>query len=492
MMGEFRKIYPLLAVFAFMLVFSSVIVTAQNDNLLIRINPIHDEISIYDEALFNISITNLDSYRDTVSIYSPNIDSWSIRINPDTISIGPNRTANIILRIKPKAVVSPGMEYGVQLNFKSSMTSGFKIVYAFVNVKTQEQINREYLPILGVDIPEIGVIDPTKQLVITVDLENKNVRDLKGLEMYMRSSNIFEQKAVTDLGPLQKKSVQFTPNIPSSTPAQKSNIIFTLRLDNNTILSRSVDYEIMGVEMQDYALESTYSFMMVTNYVTIMNKGNLKTIGEFKQPTNLLNYFFIRGDAKSKLTRINGRFYKQFYVELQPGDNYNLKMVVSYRPILYVIISLLILISLYYLFRSPIVIRKSVSSIIMKEGSLSELKILLHIKNRTKRNFDDLIILDRIPKITEIKKDFEMGTIKPTKVMMHDKKGTIVRWDINSLDCYEERVIAYKLFSNLNILGGLTLPLAMLKYPNIRGKEKKITSNRIKLVIQKFTGERKE
>ena len=176
---------------------------------------------------------------------------------------------------------------------------------------------------------------------------------------------------------------------------------------------------------------------------------------------------------------------------MQPGESYSLTVVVSYRPIVYLIIALVVLITLYYLLRSPLVVRKSVSSIKTKEGSLSELKVLLHIKNRTKRNYEDLIVLDRIPKITEIGKEFEIGTIRPTKIMTHEKKGTIAKWEMNSLDSYEERVIAYKLYSNLNILGGLTLPIALLKY-RIRGKEKKASSNKIKLVIQNFKGDKKD
>jgi hypothetical protein len=491
MMVETRKLYPIFTIILFIFISFSISVNAEPENVLIKINPIHDEISIHDEAIFNISVLNLRPYQDLISIYSPNIDSWSVIVSPGTLNLGPGELGHTILRLKPKSNIIPGMEYGVQLNFRANRISGFQTAHAFVNVKTQEQINTQYLPILTVDIPEIDKVDPTKPLILTVELENKNVRDIKDLELYMKSGNIYEQKTITDLGPLQKKSVQFTLNTKSSTPPQKNNIILTLRLDNQTIISRSVNYEIMEVEMQDYRVDSVSSFMMNTHHVSITNEGNVKTIGEHKIKTNLLNYFFIRSDIKGNLIRIDNKFYKQYTIELNPEESYNFKVIISYRPIAYAIIAILILISLYYIFRSPLMIRKSVSSIKMKEGSLSELKILLHIKNRTRKTFDDLIILDRIPKITEVKKDFEMGTIKPSKVMMHEKKGTIIRWDINSLDSYEERVIAYKLSTNLNILGGLTLPIAVLKYIPSRGKERKISSNKIKLVIQSFSGEKK-
>lgn len=491
MMDDKKRFYTILTIFAFILISLSSTAFAQSDSLLIRVTPIEDEISIFDQALFNVSILNLRDEPNRVSMYSPNINAWTVRFSPDALTLAPDELRHIQLRISPKSIINPGVEYGVLLNFRSSLESRMQIAYAFVNVKTQEQIDMENPLIISVDMPEIGEIDPTEPKIIAIEIENKNIRNITNLEMLIRS-DAFQQRVITDLNPLEKKSVQFTLNVPSSTPPHKGNAILTLRSDNQTILSRSSDYEIMEVEMHDHRAERYHSFMRTVHDVNIANQGNLPTVGKYRVSTNVLNYFFIMGDANSRLIRTDRRFFKEFNVDLQPGESYNLRVVISYRPILYVLLGILLLVTFYYLFRSPLIIKKSVSSIKMKEGSLSELKILLHIKNRTRRTFDELIVLDRIPKITEVKKDFEIGTIKPNKVMTHDKKGTIIRWDIPSIDSYEERVIAYKIFSNLNILGGLTLPIAMLKYMPLRGKEKKVSSNKIKLVIQKFTGEKKE
>ena len=118
--------------------------------------------------------------------------------------------------------------------------------------------------------------------------------------------------------------------------------------------------------------------------------------------------------------------------------------------------------------------------------------MLIHIKNRTNKMFNDLIILDRIPKITEIGRGFEIGTVKPTKVMYHPAKGTIAKWEITSIDSFEERVIGYKLQTTMNIIGGLTLPLAILKYRAANGHEKAASSNRIRVILEKDMPEKKE
>ena len=476
----------------FVLCLISVLAFASADfDTFVKIIPIDDDISLYEEATFNISLVNLKDFTDTISIYSPNIDSWSIKLNPDSVLVAPGGSEYVLLRAKPKENIIPGREYGIQLNIRAKKSTQLQKAYAFVNVKSQNQVNREYLPVISVETSELGELDPTESVVFTIDLENKNVKDIKGLKV-MLNSDVFDDKAVTDLGPLQKKSVQFTLTMPSSTQPMEDNLIITLGFENTTVLSRSVDYSVISIEQHDYEVERSSAFLIVKHNVMINNEGNLITEGEYKVPTNLFNYFLIRGDADSKLKVIDKRLYKQFQVTLQPGESYNLNVIVSYRPIVYALLFLIIVISLYYLVRSPLVIRKSISSIKTKEGSLSELKVLLHIKNRTRKVYEDILVLDRIPKITEIGKEFDIGTIKPTKIMSHEKKGTIAKWELASLDSYEERVIAYKLFSNLNILGGLTLPVGLLKFRTARGREKMISSNKIKLVIQKFKGDRRE
>jgi len=460
-MDEMKQSFMRFFVILALCLISALAFVSADSDIFVKVIPIDDDISSYEEATFNISIVNLKDFTDTISVYSPNIDSWSIKLNPDSVMVAPGESEYVLLRAKPKEIITPGREYGIQLNIRAKKSTGLQKVYAFVNVKSQDQINREYLPVISVDISELGELDPTEPVVFTIDLENKNVKDIKGLKV-MLNSDVFDDEAVTDLGPLQKKSVQFTLTMPSSTQPMDDNLIITLGFENTTVLSRSVDYSVIGVEQHDYEVERSSAFLIVKHNVMINNEGNLLTEGEYKVPTNLLNYFLIRGDADSRLKVIDKRLYKQFHVTLQPGESYNLNLVVSYRPIIYVILFLIIVISLYYLLRSPLVIRKSISSIKTKEGSLSELKVLLHIKNRTRKVYEDILVLDRIPKITEIGKEFDIGTIKPTKIMSHEKKGTIAKWEIASLDSYEERVIAYKLFSNLNILGGLTLPVGLL------------------------------
>ncbi|MCB9358939.1 hypothetical protein H6503_03340 [Candidatus Woesearchaeota archaeon] len=454
------------------------------DDVLVKIYPIVDEISEFEEASYNISIINLMDTTQTIRVYSPNIDKWSIKLNPGSVRLDPQEVGYVLLRAKPK-YVEKGFEYGLQLNIRAESSDNMQKAYAYVYIKSQDQLNKEYLPVLSLDLPDIGEVDPTEDLILTIDIENKNVRDIKGMEIRL-NSDVISEETKTDLAPLQKKSIQFNVDVPSFAQPMDDNIILTFSLDNQTFLSKSLPYTIIPVAKQSLDTQTRSSFLKTENEVLISNAGNIKIEGIYNVPTYLLNYFLIFGNAQSRLKLIDGALYKQYHVDLVPGSNFTLVATVNYRPVLYIILAAIVIILLYYLLRSPLVIRKSVSSIKTKEGSLSELKVLIHIKNRTNKVFENIIVLDRIPRITEIGKEFEIGTIKPTKITSHEKKGTIAKWEIASLDSYEERVVAYKLYSNMNILGGLTLPISILKFFTRKGDEKKVVSNKVKLVIQKF------
>ena len=108
--------------------------------------------------------------------------------------------------------------------------------------------------------------------------------------------------------------------------------------------------------------------------------------------------------------------------------------------------------------------RKITSSIHRKDGGISELKLVLNVKNRSKDPLKDIDVIDKVPHITNVEKELFIGTLQPYKVLRHEKKGTILKWKIDDLGVGEERVITYKIKSTLPILGSFSLEAAAAKY----------------------------
>ena len=50
--------------------------------------------------------------------------------------------------------------------------------------------------------------------------------------------------------------------------------------------------------------------------------------------------------------------------------------------------------------------------------------------------------------------------MQPHAVLKHPKKGIMIRWNIETLEAGDERVLSYRMKSRLPILGELSLPAA--------------------------------
>ena len=113
-----------------------------------------------------------------------------------------------------------------------------------------------------------------------------------------------------------------------------------------------------------------------------------------------------------------------------------------------------------------------------KDGK-TKLKILLHIKNRSIHMLDSVEVTDKIPALAEIEKHFEVGTMKPERILKHEKAGTVLEWKIPHLEAYEERIITYKVESMYQIVGSFQLPATVVKFKDKKHTEKKVVSNKV-------------
>ena len=67
----------------------------------------------------------------------------------------------------------------------------------------------------------------------------------------------------------------------------------------------------------------------------------------------------------------------------------------------------------YLLLRSPIVLKKKAKIVNTKEGGISELKIILSVKNRSGKHVNNVRIIDIIPRLAEFIEKVYEGTLNP-------------------------------------------------------------------------------
>ncbi|MBU0472429.1 MAG: hypothetical protein KKF65_07405, partial [Nanoarchaeota archaeon] len=112
------------------------------------------------------------------------------------------------------------------------------------------------------------------------------------------------------------------------------------------------------------------------------------------------------------------------------------------------------------------------------EDGVENLKIRLFIKNRSRKTIEKVSVFDRVPGIAELVKQKTLGTIHPEKITKQEKKGTLIKWNLEQLEPYEERIVTYEVKSKLKIIGNISLPSSRTNFID-KNKERNTYSNRV-------------
>ena len=142
-------------------------------------------------------------------------------------------------------------------------------------------------------------------------------------------------------------------------------------------------------------------------------------------------------------------------VRLGPGKTTTIQIVKSYRPLAYLAIVLIIILIVWLAFKNPIVLKKSVKNVEMAEGGISRMRVVLRIKNRSRKMIRNIEIIDKIPAICMLERRSE-ETLKPTKVFQFPG-GTAISWNLHQLDPKEEILLDYELKTKLRVVGDFQL-----------------------------------
>ena len=445
--------------------------TAWAANFTADFSPGQRSIDQDQRAEYNVTIVHDYAEIQFFEIYSPEV-LWDIRTK-ESLQIQPNKPFTTILLIQPLNI-NPGL-YGVPIHVKRTGTNELKKAILYMEVNGPPSTTT-YLPAVRGTTQIAASVDPREDIVITVNLENQNRRNHTELDVKVRS-DVINENYKTTLDPLQRKSVKFTARIDARTPPQrdalKVSVIATEGDKGFQFDMPPVEYDIRSYGQLTSAIQVTEAFLKTTRLITISNNANIVLEEPYALPLPWYVRIFTGSapDARSQ----DGRLV--WDIKLTAGHSSGLRVTTNYRPLAAAIIFGLIILGLYFVLRSPLVIRKSATVLSTREGGISELKILLELKNRTGKPIHQTGVVDLVPRIAELLKEYDVGTLTPVKVIRHERKGTIIKYEVGDIMPYEERVISYKVKSTLSILGGVSLPVAVSRFTTATGRERTTSSN---------------
>jgi len=446
---------------------------------------VKDKVVYREPAEFYISIENNQDFNDNFKISFGINPKWSTQIVPPKDSllfIKSEETKKVKVLIMPVSEMSPSL-YRIPVIVKSLKTNLSEKIYVPIYLKSGK-LSGEYPPTvtLNAEIPD--KINPKETMRIIVDLKNRNMLNITEMKIKL-SSIIINHETTTSLGPLEEKRIIITYSFDPMEPPKKDTVTLNLYVDGNSIRTiEDIPIEIISYSDIIKKSEMEKSFLKTEEKITYTNDGNVRKQETLKIEMGFLKDIVTSTNPKTYVLKENGKRYRALDVNLKPGAKTEIMVVKNFRTLVSTIIIAIVLLILYSVFRSDVVVKKKAVILSTKEGGITEMKVIMNVKNRTAKLVRNVAIIDNVPNIADIQKEFQIGTLKPTKIVTHEKKGNLIKWNVELLDKYEERIITYKIVSKLIILGNFKLPPAVIKYENEKGKDVITHSNGVVLSIK--------
>ena len=438
--------------------------------------PIKNEITPAEYATFSVTITNKESQTQTYNLYSlQSGQSWNVDPFPlkdKVIELGPGESYTVTIRAKTLQDLPPGIYFvhlTVQSDLGESYTEELKIY-----LKAKDPL--DYLPTIRVNVDMDEKINPKEPLSIKLFLENRNPLNLQDLKIRIETEiPEFQKEVIVELPPQGKKTVEFSIVPNPYTQPKEYTLFFVFESKGEAVKVIEQKIEILSF-LPPFEVTPTEERVYLKKFRTlaVANTGNVRNTQTVKDPASLWLLPIISSEGKSEV--IDGGRYLTWEVELSPNESVAIPVVINYRIFVYVLIALLLGAGFYWYAQSPVSLQKTAVTTRGDEGTLSEIKITLELRNHSKRPIKNVTVADIVPSIANVDKSLELGTLKPQETRQ-TKAGTKITWSLAELDAHEHRLITYKIKAKLNILGTFSLPRAETEFERKKGQRRKAYSN---------------
>jgi len=443
------------------------IISIAADDVEITYKAINNSVKPGEWAKFDITIRNNKIADDSFLVKIPEEGiEWSSLAQPPTMLgnyfpiLGNHiKTFRLLLKDKdlpriskfPKTVTLQVYSERDKANYITMLPVYLVSGEAYVETKTDLSV--------GLNIPKF--IDPRNSYSLKLMINNNNAKQYENLKVKIESS-LFERDATIDLDGNSTNAVDFTVNFNNDQEPMKDTISFKVYEEDTLIYQGSTDYEVVSYRMA-FKQDSVYTtkFFKTTEEIKLTNEENSESTKDVMIPVGFWKRLVTSTDPDAEVQDIDGQKHLVWTVTLDSGDSTSVTLVTNNRIYLFIIILLALGIFLYIMFRDPVVITKNAERIKMIQGGIVEMKIMLLVKNRSKKNLDHSEIIERIPHLIKYEERHEHGSLPPDSKVAN-QKGTVLKWNLD-LDAKEERIITYHLKTSLNILGGINLPPALVR-----------------------------
>ncbi|MDP3916780.1 MAG: hypothetical protein Q8Q42_00645 [Nanoarchaeota archaeon] len=454
-----------ITIFLALILFSSMAL-AQSGVLAVPIDDSH-EAEAGDVATFNINITNMQDERDIYRITYNELILYpfsdflrNIIITPDQLRLDPGESGILSVTLKI-------METALQeKNYETILT-----VSSLTNRKVSQDVSLKTYLVSPTDavliFPEIpDEINPGEEYKIKIRFKNRGNAPLNNYEILI-SSDIpqLHKNFIADFAPKEEiiETITFQPS-KNIAPGDYVVNIKVYDSKSKTRGSYSSAFTLVRSENMEEKKNEDRGFLSKTTTLTITNEGNTISTKPIESEINFFKRLFTKPEPEPIVK--DGKYLWE--KEISPGESFTVSYTTNYRPIFYgLIIIILSVIGMNYLIDRTVIIKKRIFKVKRTPEGLSELKVLIHVKNGKSEEITGVRIMDVLPNTMEPTDEF--GTLKPTTVQQ-GTKGKRFIWEIGRLAPQEERILSYRVKSKVKLIGETKLPPAIVQFTTLKGK----------------------
>jgi len=436
------------------------------------------------ETIVKLTIKNNGIRDQILSITPDKFDKFPfsevfdyIITEPNQIKIKSHKEKLVKIRIRTREDIQKQGRYYNNINIKSLTENTINLQHTIsISLITPENI-------ISIEPENKPQLIPGKVSQYQLVLKNNANRDLNNLKIQLESIPYTGEFDIELIGANSKYIADL--NIKTKSSSKEGDHDITIKVFERGQLRGSKTNKITLTSNPDIEEQRQINKNFLSTNIKIIknNIGNEQITKKVKYPITKFQRIFTSTTPEAIILNENENKYYFWSFTLEPDQEYIIEINTDYKVLFVIALLIIFVIGLLSYFKTKnINITKKVFRIKSDKEGISDLKILLHIKNRTMQDIHHIKILDFIPSSAKLSEDF--GTLNPGKTEKNDQ-GIRLTWDILTLEPGEERIISYKIHSKIHISGKMTLPQAIVKYRKKNKKHTQILSNKLTIYAPK-------
>ena len=428
----------------------------------VKVTSVLDKIVVDETAEFDLTITNNLGTREEFTIKKAGYPFWDMYTkplqNPITLAVPAQSSATLRIYVHPLYITSVDT-YTINAGVVLGSTGEEQKAPLTIGIKSTAPLIGGYIPTI---LTSVGIspeeIDPREEFTIKITMNNQNLIDYPNLTI-KAESNILKDELNEKLGPQEEKIVEIKKKLDDKAAPVTDRLVVAVFIGDRLVVNPIVsEFKIKEYTTQT-ELPAEHSFLKIRKGIKA-ESNNYDYKGTARLETTPLKNLMSTTSPRANKIKENGKYYLVWDVKLDSNRSMTVYATENYRPIVVIAVLAIIEVILYFVFRSPIVVRKGTASIGTSEGGVAEAKIVVKVKNRSPNQIANIEVLDNLPHIAHVEKELSIGSMQPHAILKHPKGGLVIRWNIETLEAGDERVLSYKMRSRLPILGEFNLPAA--------------------------------